>query len=508
MGNRGFQSRALILVSLLVCTACGASTGRDPMGDGDAGDRSVDGIACTENSDCVSGHCSNDRCCASGVCCALDADCPGHDAGATCNDAGTCQGTRSDIACVGYRCMDLGPVDDDSGCAGLVASECGPYPALLCTDESEQPVAQASLCSDTCASDADCDQGGHCAGDFTCVSDGAIGDPCLRSDECSSGLQCVDSVCCTSACEGLCRACDVAEHRGTCWNIGLGEDPDEECDGFSCAAFFWGWAGNTCWSRDAAPDAAVGCDGEARCQSPAQVCPASEQGSATTTCDALCQKPAVSTCEGTLAGACDNIAPEPASETCGVGQCERMTPRCTDGVSIRCQPGAPSAEVCDNLDQSCSGIADDTVAGAADPGEPNNVCGDPTVLGTVDEPDAAQTWTATIYPASDTSDWYRLYAQERGGSCIPGTDKEHRIALTLEPPSGADCVDYDLNLYDDNCAFLTSVPSNGCSVERITHSWTGACGVDSSRYFRVEVRAVGAAWECRPYALTIDLERL
>ncbi|MBN1773403.1 MAG: hypothetical protein JXB32_19230, partial [Deltaproteobacteria bacterium] len=465
------------------------------------------GSACDEDSDCISSHCQNGYCCAAGDCCAGAADCPAGTYGvpASCDDPITCQGSRWDPVCTAdFRCV-VGPaVDDDSACAGLVSNDCGPYPAVVCTAATDQPSDQAALCAATCGTDTDCDPGAHCDGGV-CVTDGDAGDPCIETRECGSGLSCVDGVCCTTACTGTCRACDVPGHVGTCWNIGAGEDPDGECAGFSCSDYYWGWVGDGCYRRVNAPDSAVSCDGAAACRTPAAVCPTLGQGALTLTCNALCQDPRTGTCTDTTAGACSNVTPSPPTTSCGTGYCLRTVDRCLAGVPQTCVPGSPIAESCNNVDDNCNGIVDDAVSGATDSGEPNNSCTSYNYLGTVAEANSAQSWTRTIYPSTDTGDYFRFYAEEGTHTCFPGTDQDYTVRVTLQPPTGADCRDYDLRLYNDSCTQIGSSSAGGCTADSLTYTWDGACGGDDSRYFRIGVVPYSGAWECRPYTLTVDM---
>jgi hypothetical protein len=55
-----------------------------------------------------------------------------------------------------------------------------------------------------------------------------IATECSEGNECSSGF-CVDGVCCESACDGVCEACNRLGAVGRCAAIPDGQDPDKEC---------------------------------------------------------------------------------------------------------------------------------------------------------------------------------------------------------------------------------------------------------------------------------------
>jgi hypothetical protein len=466
------------------------------------------GAACDEPSDCISGHCRNGYCCAAGDCCVSPADCPPatYAVPAACDDAATCQGTRRDPACTAdYRCEIGAPLDDDRACAGLESHDCGPYPAVSCTAEESQPTDQEARCATSCGTDADCDPGAHCTAAHVCETDGAAGAPCTATRECASGLQCVDGVCCTSLCSGTCEACDLPGSAGTCTVVPAGTDPDNECGGFACDAYYWGWSGDTCHDRLDVPAAGASCDGGRACQDAADLCPAQGQGSARLACHGLCQDPRPGTCSGTTAGACDDV--DPGTQTCGVGYCQVTVPQCSGGAPVTCTPLEPRAETCNNIDDDCNTITDDNVAGAVDSREPNDSCGGSFYLGTVAEENSEASWLNTIYPAGD-ADFFRFYAREATHTCIPFTDQDYAIQVRLAPPTGADCRDYDLYLYSDGCGSLAFSTAGGCAEESLTYTWDGECAFDDSRYFRVEVRPIGAAWECADYTLYIDMWQL
>jgi MYXO-CTERM domain-containing protein len=59
----------------------------------------------------------------------------------------------------------------------------------------------------------------------------AAGVACAASEECLSGF-CVDGVCCSTACTAPCQACSTGKTgaaNGTCANVTVGTDPDNDC---------------------------------------------------------------------------------------------------------------------------------------------------------------------------------------------------------------------------------------------------------------------------------------
>ena len=77
-----------------------------------------------------------------------------------------------------------------------------------------------------------------------------------------------------------------------------------------------------------------------------------------------CDDGDICTTDSCVAGACLNLG-DTSALTCGTGACYRETPRCTGGVLHSCQPGTPSAESCDGLDNDCDGTTDNGNLGGA-----------------------------------------------------------------------------------------------------------------------------------------------
>jgi len=68
-------------------------------------------------------------------CCTEDDECP--DGSSYCLEPSECYGVRSKGVCVDNVC-DTAPVNDDSGCVGEVAIDCGSDVIVYCTDEVDQ----------------------------------------------------------------------------------------------------------------------------------------------------------------------------------------------------------------------------------------------------------------------------------------------------------------------------------------------------------------------------------
>jgi hypothetical protein len=82
-----------------------------------------------------------------------------------------------------------------------------------------------------------------------------------------------------------------------------GEDILEECGALNCFSYYWGWSGNTCYRRANFTAGSAGCDGAGACQTVAQMCPTSGQGSAAATCGSG-TVPTGGTCVGTTGPVC------------------------------------------------------------------------------------------------------------------------------------------------------------------------------------------------------------
>ncbi len=182
------------------------------------------GDLCDEDSDCISDHCQNGRCCNSGDCCIASEECPdSYLVAPTCSEPDNCQGFRKDKRCENFMCNNE-PIPDDSACTpDVLANECGCYTPKYCSGDLEQPVPE---CPVACQDDVECDMNCHCEG--TCEPNLPLGSPCDEDRDCYS-LHCADGVCCDMACGGSCEACNIAGTVGNCLPHSADSDPEDEC---------------------------------------------------------------------------------------------------------------------------------------------------------------------------------------------------------------------------------------------------------------------------------------
>jgi hypothetical protein len=154
-----------------------------------------DGETCRNDQQCASGHCDDGVCCGGGECCVETDDCAAEDGIANiCEYTTTCQGSRGEVECVGFRCLTKNATRDDSGCdVDTEADDCGPYASVYCSGAVEQ---QAPTCAQSCDGDVDCDRDALCV-DAVCLREPpAVPDAACQGDaECASGEVCRDGVC-------------------------------------------------------------------------------------------------------------------------------------------------------------------------------------------------------------------------------------------------------------------------------------------------------------------------
>lgn len=119
-----------------------------------------DGATCVNRGECLSDHCDG-VCCASSDCCTAPGDCPAtYTIEPNCIvDPTECQGERFDPTCVDSQCGNT-RIDDDSGCFGHQRDCANNFAPVVCTPESDQPLA---ICLTDCTTDGDCAAGHECA---------------------------------------------------------------------------------------------------------------------------------------------------------------------------------------------------------------------------------------------------------------------------------------------------------------------------------------------------------
>ena len=255
------------------------------------------GQSCGGANQCGSQHCVD------GVCC--DTACNGQcQACAESGSVGTCTAVagaprvpRTPCASDGSLCGGACDGTNGAACAYPGGSttcrspSCSAGVAVLAAScdgagscPSEQDVScapftcGANACNGNCTVDGDCTAGNYCAAGV-CTPQNGPGVACGASDQCTSG-NCVDGVCCDTACNGQCQACDVAGSAGTCANvIGAphgGRQPCATdgsvcggvCDGSSATACAYPAASTICRGASCSAGVATlqaGCDGAGNC---------------------------------------------------------------------------------------------------------------------------------------------------------------------------------------------------------------------------------------------------
>jgi hypothetical protein len=356
--------------------------------------------------------------------------------------------------------------------------------------------------------DVCCLNDGYCLGtefcDFNtslCTTKRDQGASCVGPNECQSDF-CVDGVCCTDLCSGTCSACNLAP-PGTCGAIPDGTDPAAECPGVSCAGFFYGFVGDTCFPKADVPAAQATCNGAGACRTTGQECTAqTSQGPGTITCNALCQDPTPGTCTGTIPGQCTNV--NPGTQTCGVGACQRTVNQCVNGAPNTCVPNPPTAETCNDIDDNCDGTVDNGAFN--DALEPNAACPGATLTQATDL-SGPRTVSPTLYPSGDVDVFTIPVAQVAPGCdcCEETCDTEtFGFTVSLTVPVGAGSYEVCLDPAGPVCLAqwtnCTTVTAGSSGTESL--NFVGSCFDADTSQFYVRVRGIGApGFECRTYTL-------
>jgi hypothetical protein len=358
------------------------------------------GSSCSKDSACVSEYCSEGVCCDSacdGTCqsclqalkasgadgeCGdirdgIDpyAECPDDGASSCqrdgqCDGAGGCRIYAQGVSCGSTSCSDnlvSGQIcDGDGSCVSSSGTDCAPY---LC---------QVGACTNPCVNDDDCIED-HFCDQGTCKQKLENGATCSADQQCSSGY-CVQSICCDSACDGICRSCLRADKtvgdNGFCGNVKDGIDPrgscpddgaascdnDGQCDGQGACRIYA--LGVSCGETSCSDNLVQGaiCDGEGECIAESSGVDCAPylclDGACTNPCteDEECQSGAFcdfGTCKAKLPGGanCERYS-ECESDICQEGICAAVV------VDAGADAGAQDADTEDAGDDASSDAGD------------------------------------------------------------------------------------------------------------------------------------------------------
>ncbi|MBL8602123.1 MAG: hypothetical protein JNK72_09370 [Myxococcales bacterium] len=320
------------------------------------------GASCTTSDQCRTGFCVDGVCCGSAcagqceVCnatgsvgtCTAVSGAPRNGrpacAGGESVCAGTCDGTLRErcgypgmsTACGAASCMN-GSATAQAGCNGLGA--CIPGSVTLCAPF----VCGETACRTSCASDTDCTTGNYCNAMMRCVPKLPPGGACTGANQCASG-NCVDGVCCNTACNGQCEACNLDGSAGTCTAaVGAPRGARTACAGAGTAC--GGRCDGTQRTACVFPDNTVSCR-SASCS----------EGAATTaaTCDGMgaCPAPSTSPCAPYACGEAGCLTRCSTNDDCAAGNI------CENGM---CTGRRPNGGMCQGASECESGHCVDGV---------------------------------------------------------------------------------------------------------------------------------------------------
>lgn len=348
-----------------------------------APEKSVVGAACAADSECESGACRDEVCCASdcsgvceacaeamtgqpnGTCASATSGMDPHDdceteAPKSCGSDGTCDGAGAcrkygknqvceEASCSGSDYLASATCDGSGTCAKQPAVSCGQYP---CSVEG---------CETPCSKDGDCPAQAYCATDV-CQNKKTDGSACSGNSACRSGA-CVDGVCCENSCPGTCQACSQAktgQDSGRCVPVPAAQDPDNECaveSGNSCGTDGSCNGGGQCRVRAVGTTCgSASCSG--RTLTPAGSCDGASS------CDAGTPK----NCAGNLTCASSSACRTTCSDDshcvtgyfCGSGSCKPLKDQgatCSadaECTSQSCRDGVCCQSACSLSCQACS----------------------------------------------------------------------------------------------------------------------------------------------------------
>jgi len=237
-------------------------------------------------------------------------------------------------------------------------------------------------------------------------------------------------------------------------------------------------------------------------------------------------EPQDETCDGSKDDDCDGTV----DNGCGCSAGETKT--CCGGTTIECGSNgkwpscpAPPTEICDGVDQDCSGAADDHLP--ADPymadEAANRVdsCEQAYTAAFVTpliENGATKKYDFFLYKndGSPDRDFFSFpTGEESNAECVSNPSYYEcyliSVRITKEPPG----TDYELCLYDmggsSAGASCTGKPktcsgADGNPPNEVTYGYEGGCGIDDDNRFVVEVFAAsGSDNSCQPYGIEMEL---
>ncbi len=212
-------------------------------------------------------------------------------------------------------------------------------------------------------------------------------------------------------------------------------------------------------------------------------------------------------CEGSKDEDCDGTVDNGCGCTAG------QTKDCCGGSQIDCQGGkwpscpAAPAEICDKVDQDCSGKADDHLPqtpywideSSTGLNDCEHAYTDEFVVPIV-ENQAPKSFDFRLYKpdGSKDRDFFSFMTKEASNAACVANPSDYEcyeltVTLTREPTG----LDYELCVYDmgtggnpdDSCVGKTKVCSgqNGNPVNKITFGWEGGCGSEDGHRFVIEV---------------------
>jgi hypothetical protein len=203
-------------------------------------------------------------------------------------------------------------------------------------------------------------------------------------------------------------------------------------------------------------------------------------------------------------------------QSCGVGACRRSVPICqAPGTPVRCEPGTPAAESCNDIDDDCDAVIDEGLP--QDSYEPNNSCDAAYFLETVysvsrENKPSTVTVTPTLYGDGDV-DVYHVRFEENDSTCGCGTfsfDEDYAITARLTVPAGAGsyevCSHRGDSCDEGTCEAVAEGTTGSIQV------WLDGCctlpGCTEKGHWWLHVRPLAAPGrECRQYTLTLSTQQ-